>query len=87
MIYRRDIGLAERTPAHDAFQPHLIHFAHLLPGFVVVNKTRATFPLTAGCCIGRSGPAAFADVPFGQHPIVKELPIHTAREMHARYAA
>ena len=73
-------------PRTDAFQPHHIHFAHHLPGFVVVNKTRATFPLTAGCCIGRSGPAAFADVPFGQHPIVKELPIHTARVMHARYA-
>ena len=35
-------------------------------GFVVVNKTSVSFPLTAGCCIGRSGPAAFARLPLGR---------------------
>jgi pectin methylesterase-like acyl-CoA thioesterase len=29
-------------------------------GFVVVNHTFNTFPMTGGCCIGRSGPAGKA---------------------------
>ena len=35
-------------------------------GFVVVNKTAREFPLTHGCCIGRSGPVAFAQLPIGR---------------------
>lgn len=31
-------------------------------GFVVVNQTHTSFPLTGGCCLGRSGPAGTTSV-------------------------
>ena len=50
-------------------------------GFVVVNKTSASFPLTAGCCIGRSGPAAFAPgLPLAGHALLDEYQVHTGSQ-------
>ena len=51
-------------------------------GFVVVNKTHATFPMTAGCCIGRSGPAAFGQLPLATHRRMTEVrrPVHTGSQ-------
>ena len=40
-------------------------------GIVVVNKTKDTYPLTHGCCVGRSGPAAFAQLPVGTHELLR----------------
>ena len=39
-------------------------------GFVVVNHTRTSFPLTHDCCIGRSGPAAFGTLPMSTHELL-----------------
>ena len=44
-------------------------------GFVVLNRTSPDFPLTAGCCIGRSGPAAFGK---GHHHCFGQIYLGTA---------
>ncbi|KAL1526060.1 hypothetical protein AB1Y20_020881 [Prymnesium parvum] len=49
-------------------------------GFVVVNKTHDAFPLTAGCCIGRSGPAAFGTLPLDTHRLLRERQPHTGSQ-------
>uniref|UniRef100_A0A7S3EQP7 protein xylosyltransferase n=1 Tax=Haptolina ericina TaxID=156174 RepID=A0A7S3EQP7_9EUKA len=50
-------------------------------GFVVVNHTFNTFPMTGGCCIGRSGPAAFAPrLSLGLHPRLAALQPHTGSQ-------
>ena len=49
-------------------------------GFVVVNKTKHEFPLTAGCCIGRSGPAAFAQLPIAKHPVLDQVAVQTGSQ-------
>ena len=50
-------------------------------GFVVVNQTSETFPLTHGCCLGRSGPAAFAShLPLAAHPNVASKAIYTGSQ-------
>ena len=49
-------------------------------GFVVVNKTHENFPLTAGCCIGRSGPAAFGRLPIETHRRLQEMQPHTGSQ-------
>ena len=51
-------------------------------GFVAVNKTHQTFPMTAGCCIGRSGPVSFATLPLATHPRLLEAarPVHTGSQ-------
>ena len=42
-------------------------------GFVVANHTPTTFPLTHGCCIGRTGPAAFAqNLPLQAHSLLAD---------------
>ena len=49
-------------------------------GFVVVNHTHESFPLTHGCCIGRSGPAAFATLPIGAHAHIGSRSVHTGSQ-------
>jgi len=51
-------------------------------GFVAVNKTHTTFPMTAGCCIGRSGPVSFATLPLATHArlLEAERPVHTGSQ-------
>ena len=55
-------------------------------GFVAVNRTADTFALTFGCCIGRSGPAAFGDLPIATHELLTHEgsgladPVHTGSQ-------
>jgi hypothetical protein len=49
-------------------------------GFVAVNRTPATIPLTDGCCIGRSGPAAFGRLPFRSHRLFESKSAHTGSQ-------
>ena len=49
-------------------------------GFVVVNKSHSTFPLTHSCCIGRSGPAGFAALPLGTHELLARRTVHTGSQ-------
>ena len=49
-------------------------------GFVVANKTPSTFPLTHECCIGRSGPAAFATLPLDSHAHLRAHRVHTGSQ-------
>ena len=50
-------------------------------GFILVNKSHDAFPLTHGCCIGRSGPAAFAEsLPLPQHPHLEGKQMHTGSQ-------
>ena len=51
-------------------------------GFVVANHTPSSFPLTHECCIGRSGPAAFAsELPLATHPLLRQPSrVHTGSQ-------
>ena len=50
-------------------------------GFVVLNHTHRSFPMTVGCCIGRSGPAAFIEgLALGRHEVLDEFEIHTGSQ-------
>jgi len=47
---------------------------------VVVNRTRDTFPMTNGCCIGRSGPAVFANLSIDVHTKLTEVQPRTGSQ-------
>ena len=53
-------------------------------GFVVVNHTHQSFPLTHSCCIGRSGPAAFAQLPLDPHPLLTTHTVYTGSQWSVR---
>ena len=49
-------------------------------GFVVANHTPQSFPLTHGCCIGRSGPATFATLPLETHELLAKGNAYTGSQ-------